>query len=111
MHITSHPYYKALEEMNPSIYTRYVSKSRYQSKKPTGSWEGYYNLYKTIKKKGYRLKDADGDPILLKKYIKGYWLCFRGRHRMCIAKHIYDDESFFKLKKHTVISVDAIKKN
>ena len=110
IHVVLHPYYRALQENNPSLYTKYVGKSRYQSKKESGTWEGFYNLYKAIKKKGYRLKDTHGDPILLKKYIKGNWLCFRGRHRMCIAKHLYDDETSFNLKKHTVVSVNAIPK-
>jgi hypothetical protein len=100
--LTSHIYYQSLKQHNPIIYSDYIVKAQDQLIKETGTWEGFFNLYKKIKKTGFDFKN--NDSIVIKK-INDIWVCSHGRHRICMLRKIYGKDTNIKLKNNRVFSI------
>lgn len=104
--IKDHSYYKALRDNNSNIYSEYVNKMKHQKQKDTGSWSGFTELYKNIKKNGFELKNTGS--IRIKKTEDNKYCCFHGRHRMCMMKHLYNDNTILTLKNNKVCSITQV---
>ena len=100
--IQLHPYYQSLYKKNKYIYINCLKKSSYQSSKElTGTWEGYYSLYKDIKKNPFFSKNGKynsiNEPIVIKKKNRKY-VCIHGRHRLCILSYLHSDKNKYLCK-------------
>ena len=79
---------------------------KHQKQKDTGSWSGFTELYKNIKKNGFELKNTGS--IRIKKTEDNKYCCFHGRHRMCMMKHLYNDNTILTLKNNKVCSITQV---
>ena len=100
--IKDHSYYKALKDNEPNIYLKYVNKMSHQKEKETGTWTGFIELYNNIKQNGVELKNTGS--IRLKK-VGDKYCCFHGRHRICMMKCLYSDNTLLTLKNNKVCSI------
>lgn len=106
INIKDHSYYKALKKNDPNIYLTYVNKMVRQKQKDTGSWSGFIELYKNIKKHGLNLTNTGS--IVIKKTEDDKYCCFHGRHRMCMMKYLYNDNTVLTLKNNRVFSITQV---
>ena len=97
--IKEHPYYLSLKRKNKDIYENYIVKSFYQYSKPTGSWFGFKQLYKTIKHEGF---NYSSNQIVIKR-IEGKWVCVSGTHRICILYKIFGPHVLLKVVNHKLM--------
>jgi hypothetical protein len=102
--VDKHPYFRALNENNGQIYTEYVSKSKYQSGKVSGSWTGFSMLYENIKRGGFDF--VSYHPLVVKR-IDGKWTCVGGKHRMCMLRQIYGPGAQIEVIDHKIVNVFA----
>jgi hypothetical protein len=101
--IKDHSYYKALKNNDSNIYLDYVSKMKNQQMKDTGTWSGFIELYNNIKQNGIELKN--NGSIRIKKIEKNRYCCFHGRHRMCMMKYLYNDNTVLTVKNNKVYNI------
>ena len=87
--IKNHPYYLALKYKSKDIYEDYVSKNHVQRRKKSGKWEGFLEIYNSIKNNGF---DKHASSIIIKNK-EDKWVCEHGRHRMCMIRHLYPNKS------------------
>jgi hypothetical protein len=102
--IDKHPYFRALNENNGDIYTEYVSKSKYQSGKESGSWTGFSMLYENIKRSGFDF--VSYHPLVVKR-IGDKWVSVGGKHRMCMIRQIYGPNAQIEVVDHKIVNVFA----
>lgn len=84
--IQNHPYYLSLIKKEKTVFEKYVQHSKYQSMKPTGKWENFISVYKSIKKCGFDYSNKDKITFKCKN---GIFHCIRGRHRICMLYKIF----------------------
>jgi hypothetical protein len=101
--IKDHSYYKALKENDSNIYLKYVNKMNHQKEKDTGTWSGFIELYNNIKKNGFELKNTGS--IKLQTVANDKYCCFHGRHRICMMRHLYNDNTVLTLKNNKVCTI------
>lgn len=83
------PYYTSLVKKSPSIFTKYVNLSKYQSSKKSAEWRHFYKIYKNIKKSGF---DFDAEDKVVIKHDKDKFKCIHGRHRICMLYKMYGND-------------------
>ena len=86
--INKHPYYLALKYKSKDVYEEYVNKNHVQKKKKSGKWEGFLEIYNSIKDNGF---DKNASSIIVKNK-NGKMVCEHARHRMCMLKYIYKNK-------------------
>jgi len=106
INIKHHIYYKALKKNDPNIYLTYVNKMLRQKQKDTGTWSGFIELYKNIKKHGLNLENTGS--IVIKKTENDKYCCFHGRHRICMMKYLYSGNTVLTLKNNKVFSITQV---
>lgn len=100
--IEKHVYYVSLVIRNSQLYNSYVNITERQKNKPTGTFVGFIELLENIKKNGFDF--LNNDKIVIKK-INNQYSCLHGRHRMCIMKYLYGENTTLIIKKNKVIGI------
>ncbi len=106
--IKEHFYYLSLEKQDANIYLNYVNQLQHQKKKETGTWEGFINLYDSIKNQGFDFKN--NDSIIIKE-VNNKYCCLHGRHRICMMRHLYGENAIVTLKNDKVCKIKINKFN
>ena len=91
--IKDHPYYLSLANNNRTLYENFIKNNHLQLQKTSGTWDGYLNLYEQLKT-NFDMNDSD---IKIRK-INNNYVCYHGRHRICILDHIHGDNTKLKIK-------------
>lgn len=90
-----HPYYISLKRNDKNEYEKYCNKSKHQRAKESGDWNGYLQLVKSIKNKGFIFDIKH--PVII-KYKRDHFYVTHGRHRMCILRFLFHRNSIVQLK-------------
>ena len=106
--IKEHFYYLSLENHDENIYLNYVNQLHHQKKKETGTWDGFINLYDSIKNQGFDFKN--NNSIIIKQ-VNNQYCCLHGRHRICMMRHLYGENAIVTLKNDKVCKIKINKFN
>jgi hypothetical protein len=98
--IHKHPYYLSLLNKDKSTFKNYICYSKHQSEKPSGKWHKFYDIYKTIKNKGFDFSNSDKITVIEEHE---QHRCIHGRHRICMLRKIFGENLYVKVENNKLI--------